>query len=137
MKARGKHTPEGWKEDAVQSFGKRQITRVSTGFKITGEIEGIASTEYVMYYSTFDPNDMHNAEASYTGYARFEGSVAGKRGSFIVQDTGVYGGGEAKSDLTIVEGSGDGELAGITGRGRYIANQSDMYYELEYELGAK
>lgn len=136
MKARGTHTPEGWKEEAVQSFGDRQIARVSTGFRITGEIEGVARTEYVMYYSKVDPKDMHGSVAQYSGYARFEGSVSGKRGKFVLLDTGTYGGGEAKSDLSIVEGSGTGELAGITGSGRYVASQSEMLYELDYELPA-
>lgn len=134
MKARGKHTPEGWKEEAVQSFGQQQIARVTTGFRISGEIEGIAKTEYVMYYEKVDPEDMHGSIARYAGYAHFEGAVNGKKGSFVVRDTGTYGGGEAKSDLVIVDGSGIGELAGISGSGRYVANQTDMFYELEYEL---
>ena len=78
MKARGKHTPEGWKEEAIQNFGDQQIARVSTGFRITGEIEGTAKTEYVMYYEKTDPRDMHNSVAQYTGYAHFEGAVNGK-----------------------------------------------------------
>jgi hypothetical protein len=135
MKARGKHTPEGWKEEAVQTFGGQQISRVSTNFKITGEIEGTAATEYVMYYESFDPNDMHKAQARYTGYAHFAGSVAGKKGSFVMLDAGTYGGGEAKSELTIVEGSGTEEFNGIRGSGRYVASQSEMFYELEYDLG--
>jgi hypothetical protein len=134
MKAHGKHTPEGWKEEAVQTFGEQQIARVSTGFKITGEIEGTAKTEYVMYYEKTDPKDMHNAAAQYIGYARFEGTVNGKKGSFVIRDTGTYGGGEAKSELAIVEGSGTGELAGIRGSGRYVASQTEMVYELEYEI---
>ena len=134
MKARGKHTPEGWKEEAIQNFGDQQIARVSTGFRITGEIEGTAKTEYVMYYEKADPKDMHNSVAQYTGYAHFEGAVNGKKGSFVIRDTGTYGGGEAKSELTIVEGSGRGELAGIRGSGQYVASQTEMYYELEYDL---
>lgn len=134
MKARGKHTPEGWKEEAMQSFGEQQIARVSTGFRITGEIEGVAKTEYVMYYEKVDPKDMHGSVARYTGYARFEGSINGKRGSCVINDTGTYRGGEAKSELTIVEGSGTDELAGIRGSGRYVASQSEMAYELDYEL---
>jgi hypothetical protein len=134
MKARGKHTPEGWKEQAVQSFDGQQISRVSTAFRITGEIEGVAQTEYVMYYDRFNPHDAHNAVAQYTGYARFEGTVNGKTGSFLLRDVGTYAAGEARSDLKIIDGSGTGELADIRGSGRYVATQSEMFYELSYDI---
>jgi hypothetical protein len=39
----------------------------------------------------------------------------------VLQSTGAFDGGEASGPLTIVSGSGTGDLAGITGSGSFSA----------------
>jgi hypothetical protein len=63
-----------------------------------------------------------------------EGKLAGKSGSFAVEDIGVFEGGTAASALRIIEGSGTGELKGIKGSGAYRADQKSLHFELDYDL---
>jgi hypothetical protein len=72
--------------------------------------------------------------ASYVGLIRFDGIVAGKSGSFVMKDDGVFEGGAARSALRIEEGSGTGLLAGIMGTAVYRADQNGCHFELDYNL---
>ena len=55
------------------------------------------------------------------GYLRVDGDVGGRSGSVVFQSTGAFDGSEAAGPLTIVPGTGTGELAGITGGGTFRA----------------
>ena len=55
--------------------------------------------------------------AAFTGYQRFEGSVGGRRGTFVVRTDGAWDGGVARSELVVVSGSGTDGLAGLAGTG--------------------
>ena len=57
--------------------------------------------------------------ASYVGLQRINGSLAERHGSFIIAATGAYDGTSSHGSWSIVEGSGTGELAGITGGGAF------------------
>ena len=46
------------------------------------------------------------------------GQLAGKTGSFVLQRTGVFEGGQAKESYSVVAGSATGELSGLRGEGQ-------------------
>jgi len=96
------------------------------------EIEGEAKIEWLMYYPKFDANDSRRSTAEYIGLIYFEGSLNGRKGSFVIEDEGVYRGGVAKSQLRVIPESGTGELKGISGEGTYTANREETRFELEY-----
>jgi hypothetical protein len=52
----------------------------------------------------------------------------------VLEDTGAFEGGTARSKLRIIAGSGSAELRGITGGGKYVANQDGYQIELDYQL---
>jgi hypothetical protein len=53
----------------------------------------------------------------------------------VLKHDGGYAAGVAKGEFSIVDGSGTGELKGITGDGRTMAeHEGAMTAELEYEL---
>lgn len=89
---------------------------------------------YLMFYSAFDPEDMHKAHAVYVGQIRIVGSLKGKSGSFVVNDMGTFVDGVATSELSIIADSGTGELAGISGVGEYAADQKGCTWEMEVSL---
>lgn len=72
--------------------------------------------------------------AAYSAIERFTGKVAGKRGSFVMQHTGVMTRGEQSLLITIVPDSGTDELAGITGTLKIIVDGKQHSYEFEYAL---
>ena len=112
----------------------KKLTRASVEYGFTGEIEGRGLVEYLMFYSHFDETDQHKATASYVGMIYVEGTLAGKSGSFVLEDNGRFENGSATSTLRIARGSGTGQLAGIEGNGVYLANREGFRIELEYTL---
>jgi len=135
MKATGTYSPTKWDEKAYEQIGSQmKLTKASVVFAFNGQIEGNASVEYLMFYRYFDPNDPHKAVAQYIGLFRLDGKLNGKAGSFVMEDRGAYENGAATSTLTIIPGSGTGELKGIFGNGKYIATQEGSTCDLDYEL---
>ena len=90
--------------------------------------------EYLMFYSLFDPEDMYKAQAQYVGQIQIIGELQGKTGSFVVTDNGTFNGGVAISELSIIPGSGTGELTNISGIGEYAADQKGCTWEMEVFL---
>ena len=135
MKAKATYTVKKWEEHSYEQISPNiKMTKASIEYGFSGEILGTASAEYLMFYRHFDPNDQHKASAAYVALLRFEGSLSGRSGSFVMIDNGTFEGGTANSDLQIAEGSGTGTLQGITGTGMYRANQDGFHFQLDYEL---
>jgi hypothetical protein len=60
--------------------------------------------------------------------------LSGKSGTFVLEDIGTFDGGEARSQLRIVEGSATGQLERIQGTGFYRADKKSFHWELEYDF---
>ena len=59
----------------------------------------------------------------------------GRRGTFVIEAVGVHNGTGSEARWRIIEGSGTGELAGITGQGGFDASGgSTVSYHLDYML---
>lgn len=135
MRLYGTYTPAKWNEKTIEAIEDRmKLTRVSAEFVFEGDIEGLAKVEYLMFYSSFDPEDMHSSQAQYVGQIRIIGKLKGKSGSFVVNDAGSFVRGVANSELSIIPGSGTGELTGISGVGEYSADQKGSTWEMEVSL---
>jgi Protein of unknown function (DUF3224) len=72
--------------------------------------------------------------AAYSAIERVTGTIAGKRGTFVLQHTGIMTGGGQSLTITIVPDSGTDELAGIAGTLRIIVEGKKHSYELDYTL---
>ena len=135
MKAKGTYTVKKWEELSYQQITpEKKMTKASVEYNLSGEIEGKASVEYLMFYSHSDPNDQHKSSVSYVGLIYFDGTLLGKSGSFVLEDNGTFEGGAAKAALRIAKGSGTGQLKGIHGIGMYLANREGCHIELEYNF---
>jgi hypothetical protein len=94
----------------------------------TGDISGEGQVEYIMMYRS-------DGSATFLGLERITGRLAGKTGSFVLQRTGVFEGGQAKETYSIIPGSGTGELQGLTGDGRSaVGHGMEHPFTLSYEL---
>jgi hypothetical protein len=62
-----------------------------------------------------------DGSASFVGIERVTGSIAERRGSFLLQDAGTLEGNLVKGDWFVIPGSGTGELAGLRGEGGFEA----------------
>jgi hypothetical protein len=104
-----------------------RLTRAHIVQTVTGDLDGESTADYVMYYRA-------DGTASFAGFQRFVGSVRDSYGSFVQQTTGQYDNDQARAASTVVEGSGDGDLAGFSGKGTWLApHGSTGSYTLEYQ----
>lgn len=135
MKANASYSVKQWEEAAYRQLSpEMKLTKASVIYEFTGDLQGIASVEYLMFYHHFDSKDPHKASASYVGLIHFDGTLLGKSGSFVFEDNGTFDAGAAISHLRIAEGSGTGSLKGIQGTGMYRATKEGFHLELDYDL---
>lgn len=135
MKLSGIYTVSKWDETPYRpDRDGMRYTKTSAKFAFTGDIEGFAYVEYLMFYSFFDEIDMHKSAAQYVGHLKIEGEVKGKSGSFVLTDSGTFDGGIASSEVDIIAGSGTGELTGIVGLGTYQADEKGCRWELDVQI---
>jgi hypothetical protein len=74
--------------------------------------------------------------AGYVAVERITGTLHGRRGSFVLQHSGSMAGGAQELSITVVPGSGTGELTGLTGRFHLRIDGGRHFYELDYALPA-
>jgi len=60
--------------------------------------------------------------ASFVGIERVSGSIAGRSGTFLLQDAGTVDGSVVSGTWFVIPGSGTGGLAGLRGEGGFTAN---------------
>jgi hypothetical protein len=115
-------------EDTLRELdGDGKLTHANGTQRFTGDIEGDGSVEWLMCYV--------QGGASYVGLQRIEGSLDGQEGSFVIEAVGRFDGGSSSGSWAVIEGSGTGQLEGITGEGRFEApGGPNATYSLEYRL---
>jgi hypothetical protein len=105
-----------------------RLTRASVAKTYTGDIAGEGQVEYLMMYRS-------DGSASFVGLERVVGRLAGKTGSFVLQRTGVFEGGQAKETYLVIPGSATGELQGLRGDGSSaVGHGMEHPFSLNYEL---
>jgi Protein of unknown function (DUF3224) len=130
VRATGTFTVRSWDESTYQELGgDAKLTKATVAFGMAGDITGEATWDSVMCYRP-------DGTAVYSGFQRVQGELAGVEGSFVLQADGEYASGEARSRWQVVEGSGTGGLAGLTGSGEAVASATPPgSFTLDYDLG--
>ena len=129
-KAKSTFAIKSWDEKPYDEFdGGRKLTHAHVIFTYTGDMEAEGKIEYVMAYST-------DGSAHYVGLERIVGKVGDRSGSFVIRHIGHYSGKDTQEEWNIVEGSGTGELEGISGKGMAdSSSQEDAHtFTLAYDL---
>src|SRR5258708_24388252 len=112
---------ESWDEKTYNEMeGEPKLTRVSATKSYQGDIEGEGKLEYLMMYRTA-------SSASFMGLERVTGSIGGRSGSLVLQHSGTFENGVAKVILSVVPGSGTGDLSGMSGEGGFSAGHQPLY----------
>jgi len=130
MQAIARRIYKTWKEEAYDELeGAPRLTQSRVTNVLEGDIEGESWEQYLMLYR-------HADSCSFMVMERVIGNLAGYSGSFVLQGNGVYEDGVAQADLTIIPGSGTGQLAGLTGTGAFIAHKGQhailtLYYSFD------
>ncbi|MBE1580142.1 DUF3224 domain-containing protein [Amycolatopsis roodepoortensis] len=125
---------KNWEESVVSGTeGAPRVAYAHATLAYSGLIDGESVLDYLLYYAG-EGYDGGGTPAP--GFERIEGSVDGRKGSFVIKhDTGFDAKG-ISSTFTVVEGSGTGELAGITGTGTTtgVLGEPTMSYTLDYSI---
>ena len=113
--AKGSFKIESWDEQPyAETEGGGKLTRATVKQSFDGDIEGEGQTEWLMCYRP-------DQTADFVGLQRVVGKVGERSGSLVLESTGSFDGKEAKGPLTIIAGSGTGDLEGIAGEGEMRA----------------
>jgi hypothetical protein len=128
--AEGTFTVKAWDEHPYAEPGDgTKHTKATMTFDFAGDIAGEGVSETVMYYRA-------DGTAVYTGLQRMTGQLAGRDGGFVLQADGEYAGGAARTRWQVVDGSGSGALAGLSGSGLAVAATGPGgTFTFDYELG--
>lgn len=116
-------------EDAYHEVnGQPRLTHAGGTQRFSGDIDGDGSIEWLMCY-------LPDGSARFVGLQRIDGSIHGRRGTFVIEAVGVHSGEGSEARWRIIEGSGTGDLAGITGQGGFDARGGrTVSYHLDYRL---
>ncbi len=72
--------------------------------------------------------------AGYVAIERVDGTLDGKKGSFVLQHTATMDRGNPSLSIHIVPDSGTGDLSNISGRLNIRIEEGKHYYDLDYNL---
>jgi hypothetical protein len=96
--------------------------------KVTGDIEGEGKLDYLMVY-------LDEQTTRFLGYEQIIGRIGKRSGSFVLRHDGSYEAGVATVALSVVPGSGTGDLGGIRGSGDFRATDAkSSAYTLNYSF---
>src|SRR6516162_7659960 len=91
------------------------LTRIHVEESFSGDISGDGVAEFLQAARA-------DGSASFVGIERVTGTIAGRSGTFLLQDAGTVERQVVSGDWFVIPGSGTGELAGLRGEGGFSAN---------------
>ena len=107
------------------------IGRMSIDKTFAGDLSGTSQGEMISGGSPAD------GSAGYVAMERVTGPLEGRSGSFLLQHSATMTPTSQESTITVVPGSGTGELAGITGAMSIEVEEGQHLYDFDYTLEAK
>ncbi len=105
-----------------------KLGRMSIDKQITGDL--VATTQGQMLSAM----TATQGSAGYVALERVDGTLHGRRGSFVLQHTGTMTRGTPALSVSVVPDSGSGELAGLSGDFTIIVADGKHSYAFNYSL---
>lgn len=102
--------------------------RMSLNKKFEGDLTAVGAGEMLTALTPV------KGSAGYVAIERVTGTLNGKEGSFVFQHSGIMDQGKQQLSVTVVPGSGTGELTGIDGKFAIIIADGKHSFEFEYLL---
>jgi hypothetical protein len=117
-----KYEPQAYEEPAEGPV----LTRIHVEESFSGDISGDGVVEFLQAARA-------DGSASFVGIERVTGTVGGRDGTFLLQDSGTVSDNIVSGDWFVVPGSGTAGLSGLRGEGGFRANLgSDAQVHLDY-----
>jgi hypothetical protein len=113
-----------WDEEPYDRVeGQPRFSHVRSVYELQGSVQGEASLCYLLAYA--------EDAAHFVGFALITCSIAGRAGSFVMQDIGTYENDVTKGRWTILPGLSRGGLCGIRGDGHFATGPTGSSYLLD------
>ena len=126
--AKGEFNVTKWDEHPYEEFESGKLTRADIAADLTGDLAGSGSVVWLMCYRA-------DGTAEYVGYLNVDATLEGRSGGFVISTSGAFDGKLASGPWTIVEGSGRGDLNGVSGVGSFDSpHGGTATYRLSYQL---
>lgn len=127
QQASGSFKVSSWDEEPYwEDEQGRRLTRASVTQAFSGDLEGEGTVEYLMCYRS-------QGSASFVGMQRVDGSLAGRRGTLLLQTSGTFEDGVVTAEWTVAGSTGD--LEGVDGSGGFTAPLGQpAVLSLDFEL---
>jgi Protein of unknown function (DUF3224) len=124
----------------IESWDEKPYRELDEGGKLTKADVLLSGPDDGLRSATFEALMFYRADgtSAYVTVMHITGTLAGRRGSFVLQGHGTYDGTTARGQSHVVEGSGTGELAGLSGTGESVSAHDDypfMPLTLKYDIG--
>lgn len=119
-----KMTPETLAhDDAPPLLGRFRLDK-----RYEGRLDAVGSGEMLSARTPVD------GSAGYVAIERVTGTLAGRKGSFVLQHSGVMERGMKRLFLEVVPDSATGELVGLSGRMGIDIAGGEHFYRFDYTL---
>ncbi|MBZ0299411.1 MAG: DUF3224 domain-containing protein [Anaerolineae bacterium] len=120
-------TETTWDGKPAQEVTGAKLTRAQVNYTYQGDLDGESTVEYLMNYNA-------DGSGQFVALERFTGTFAGRSGSVVFQQIGTFE--PVRATLTILPGSGTGELAGLRGSStnELAGHQPDYPITFEYRF---
>lgn len=105
------------------------IGRMTLDKRYHGVLAATGQGEFLSYHGAVPTS------AVYVAIEKVDGTLDGRRGSFVLQHAGIMGGEHAGLRIVVAPDSGTGELAGLRGTMAIRIEQGKHFYDFEYALG--
>jgi hypothetical protein len=104
------------------------LGRMSLEKQFVGDLEAVGKGEMLTAMTPV------KGSAGYVAIERVSGTLHGRTGSFVFQHTGTMNQGAQSLSISVVPGSGTGQLVGIEGVFKLTIKDSQHLYEFEYTM---
>ena len=105
-----------------------KVARMSIDKTISGDLVAVTTGQMLSAMTIVE------GSAGYVAIERVEGSLHGKKGSFVLQHSGTMNRGVPHLLVTVVPDSGTDELVGLAGEFKIIIADGKHSYEFSYSL---
>ncbi|HUN61891.1 MAG TPA: DUF3224 domain-containing protein [Candidatus Sulfotelmatobacter sp.] len=114
--------------DPAFKFDENPITRFSLDKQFHGDLDATSQGEMLA------AGNPAKGSGGYVAMERVSGALQGRTGTFALQHSGTMDNGQYHLNVTVVPGSGTGQLAGLTGAMTIIIEAGKHSYDFAYTL---
>jgi Protein of unknown function (DUF3224) len=114
--------------DPAFKFDENPITRFSLDKQFHGDLDATSQGEMLA------AGNPAKGSGGYVAMERISGTLQGRTGTFALQHSGTMDNGQYHLNVTVVPGSGTGQLAGLSGAMTIIIEAGKHSYDFAYTL---